>query len=98
MSLVDYAGFVQRTPIIVSILLEPIAQVSLKYLFYGYNLFLVAKITNKLSPTDQWIQRCLPRVFGVNYGKTFLVWICAVIFLLVLKDFIIYSKEEQYKK
>ena len=36
--------------------------------------------------------------FGVNYGKTFFVWICAVIFLLVLKDFIIYSKEEQYIK
>ena len=39
--------------------------------------------------------------FGVNYadyGKTFFVWICAVIFLLVIKDFIIYSKEEQYKK
>ena len=33
MSHEDYAGFVQRTPIIVSILLEPIAQVSLKYLF-----------------------------------------------------------------
>lgn len=64
MSHVDYAGFVQRTPIIVSILLEPIAQVSLKYLFYGYNLFLVKKTTNKLSPTDQWIQQYLRRVWG----------------------------------
>lgn len=64
MSLVDYAGFVQRTPIIVSILLEPIAQVSLKYLFYGYNLFLVKKTTNKLSPSDQSIQRYLRRVWG----------------------------------
>ena len=36
--------------------------------------------------------------FGVNYGKTFFVWICAVIFLLVLKDFIFYSKEEQFIK
>lgn len=34
----------------------------------------------------------------MNYGKTFFVWICAVTFLLVLKDFVIYSKEEQYKK
>ena len=59
MSLVDYAGFVQRTPIIVSILQEPIAQVSLKYLFYGYNLFLVKKTTDKLSPTDHWIQQYL---------------------------------------
>ena len=25
--------------------------------------------------------------FGVNYGKTLFVWICPVIFLLILKDF-----------
>ena len=36
--------------------------------------------------------------FGVDYGKTLFVWICAVIFLLVLKDFIFYSKEEQFMK
>ena len=53
MSHVDYAGFVLPTPVIVSLLLELIAQVSLKYLLYGYNLFLVEATTNKLSPTDQ---------------------------------------------
>lgn len=36
--------------------------------------------------------------FGVNYGKTVLCGFVPFVFLLVLEDFIIYSKEEQYIK
>lgn len=51
--------------------------------FYGYNLFVVKKTTNKLSLTDQWIQRYFKyEGFGVNYGKTFFVWICPLCFSL----------------
>ena len=98
-SLVDYAGFVQRTPIIVSILLEPIAQVSLKYLFMVTIYFLSRK-----QPTN-----CRLRISGFSgtlstkglgwiMVRHFLCGFVPFVFLLVLKDFIIYSKEEQYIK